>query len=248
MWVWALLSLLMSVGRAETADEIIARARAANQVSSSIQNLRMTITRGASSRTRDLVLKSRREADGTVKTRMDVAAPSDVAGTKLLMIQRPNVPIEQYVYLPATKRLNRLAGSQRTGNFLGSDFNYEDLEFRSAAEGSRSVTAETPTEWEITTVTPEGSSYSKVVVHMDKTDLIAKKVEFFDRKTGTLAKELLVNKIEKDRARNVPVETQMRNLKGGKDWSTTITIQSHQYDVGKDVLPDDTFTPQALEN
>jgi len=246
MWVWALLSLVMSVGRAETADEIIARARAANQVSSSIQNLRMTITRGSQSRTRDLVLKSRREADGTVKTRMDVAAPSDVAGTKLLMIQHANAPIEQYVYLPATKRLNRLAASQRTGNFLGSDFNYEDLEFRSAAEGSRSITADTPTEWEITTVTPEGSSYAKVVVHMDKAMLIAKKVEFFDKKTGTLAKELLVNKIEKDGARNVPVETQMRNVKTGG--FTTITIQSHQYDVGTDVLPDETFTPQALEN
>jgi hypothetical protein len=246
MWVWALLSLVLSVGRAETADEIIARARAANQVSSSVQNLRMTITRGSSSKSRDLVLRSRREADGTVKTRMDVASPSDVAGTKLLMIQHPNAPIEQYVYLPATKRLSRLASSQRTGNFLGSDFNYEDLEFRSAAEGSRSITGETPTEWQITTVTGEGSSYSKVVVHMDKANLIAKKVEFYDKKTGTLAKELVVNKIEKDGARNVPVETQMRNIKTGG--TTTITIQSHQYDVGKDVLPDETFTPGALEN
>lgn len=244
--MWAMLLLVMGVGRAETADEVIARARAANQVSSSIQTLRMTITRGTQVQTKEIDLRSRREADGTVKTRLELTAPSDVAGTAVLLIDRPSVPDEQYVYLPATKRTNRLSGAQRAGAFMGSDFSYHDLEFRSAAEGDRSITADTPTEWEITTKTAPETGYSKVVVHMSKAELVAKKVEFYD-KEGALLKELVVTKLVKDGSRNVPVESEMRNVQAQKVQKTTVTIVKYQYEVGQDLLPDETFTPASLE-
>jgi hypothetical protein len=239
----ALVWLVLGSAWAQTADEVVAKARAANQMSSSIQMLRLTWTKGGQPRVRELELRTRREGD-VVKTYMKWTTPSDVAGMAFQQIDNPGKSDELLMWQPAYQRTQRISGTARTGAFFG-DFTFEDLEIRSAADGAHALgTGAAADVWVIETTPLQGSSYSKIVATISKADLVARKVQFYD-KTGALAKELTVVKTAQEGARTVVLESEMRDVK--KDSKTRIEVLSHRFDVSKDELPDETFTPAYLE-
>lgn len=53
--------------------------------------------------------------------------PRDVKGTALLSISHIQTSDEQFLYLPALKRVKRISSSNKSGPFMGSEFAYEDL-------------------------------------------------------------------------------------------------------------------------
>jgi hypothetical protein len=53
--------------------------------------------------------------------------PRDIEGTALLSYSRPSADDDQWLYLPALKRVKRIASGNRAGSFVGSEFSYEDL-------------------------------------------------------------------------------------------------------------------------
>lgn len=242
--MFALLLALLPLAHAETADEVIAKARAANRVESSMQKLTMTIVaKGGATRSREVDLRSRREGE-VVKTYMRILSPSDVAGTQLLMVDNPGKVDEQLVYLPAFKQVNAVSGGARKGNFVGSDFTYEDLEIREAATGTHTMASEAADAWVIQTTMAPGGAYSKLLSTIGKTDLVIRKVEFYDT-AGALMKVLTVKRTEKEGAVTLPVETELANVQKGT--KTVLVITEHHLNVPKTDLPDDTFTRAYLE-
>src|SRR5688500_19079610 len=53
--------------------------------------------------------------------------PGDVRGTAVLTHSHADGSDDQWIFLPAIKRVKRVAGNSRTGPFMGSEFAYEDL-------------------------------------------------------------------------------------------------------------------------
>ena len=53
--------------------------------------------------------------------------PADVRGTALLTHTHKTGDDDQWLYLPALKRVKRIGSSNRSGSFVGSEFSYEDL-------------------------------------------------------------------------------------------------------------------------
>jgi outer membrane lipoprotein-sorting protein len=51
----------------------------------------------------------------------------DIRGTGFLTHQHGRREDDQWIYLPATKKIKRLASAERKESFVGSDFAYEDL-------------------------------------------------------------------------------------------------------------------------
>lgn len=242
--MFALLLTLLPAARAETADEVIAKVRAANRVESSIQTVQMTlVSKTGSSRTREIELRTRREGD-VVKTHMKMLAPSDVAGIQFLMVDNLGKPDEQYQCLPALHKVNQISGSARKGDFVGSDFTYEDLEIREAASGTHTLAGDTAEAWTIETQVAPGGAYSKIRSTIYKSDMIIHKVEFFDT-AGALVKVLEVEQTAKDGAVTLPVRTKMTNVQKGT--KTLLEITKHRIGVPKTELPDDTFTRAYLE-
>lgn len=232
------------VAYADTAEEIIERARAANQVESSIQSLRMVVvSKTGSERVKELELRSRREAD-KVSSYIEVKAPSDVAGTKLLMIDHDTAADEQMTYLPVYKRVNRISGSSRKGAFIGSDFSYEDLDIREAAEGRHTLVEETDLTWVIDTIPEDSVQYSRIRAHISKSDHVARKVEFFDKKEQPL-KLLEVQQVAVEGDISLPVLSKMSNLQRGTH--TTLEITEHRLNLSEEELPPETFTAAYLE-
>ena len=55
-------------------------------------------------------------------------APPDIGGTALLTHEALGARDDsQWLYLPAYKRVRRIAGGDRSGRFVGTEFSYEDL-------------------------------------------------------------------------------------------------------------------------
>lgn len=55
-------------------------------------------------------------------------APADIKGTALLTHEALGVSDDQqWLYLPAYKRVKRIAATNRSGRFVGTEFSYEDL-------------------------------------------------------------------------------------------------------------------------
>ncbi len=84
------------------------------------------INAGGQQRVRDMKMKVL-ERDGGDKSLMEFLSPSDVKGTKFLSYEHADKDDDQWLYLPALKRVKRIASRNKSGSFMGSEFSYEDL-------------------------------------------------------------------------------------------------------------------------
>ena len=57
-------------------------------------------------------------------------SPADVKGTSFLTWNHPEKNNEQWLYLPALKRVKRIPQSGRSKSFMGSDFSFDDMSKR----------------------------------------------------------------------------------------------------------------------
>ncbi len=53
--------------------------------------------------------------------------PRDVRGTAFMSFTHKFEPDDQWLYLPALKRIKRIASRNKSGPFMGSEFSYEDI-------------------------------------------------------------------------------------------------------------------------
>ena len=72
--------------------------------------------------TRDIEVKMLEKKSEAPWSLITFNSPRDVAGTALLSQGE-----EQWLYLPAARRVRRISSSNRSGPFVGSEFSYEDL-------------------------------------------------------------------------------------------------------------------------
>ena len=66
------------------------------------------------------------EGDGD-KTLSLFHEPRDVRGTAMLTFSHGLEPDDQWLYLPAIKRVKRISSRNQSGPFMGSEFAFEDL-------------------------------------------------------------------------------------------------------------------------
>ncbi len=118
--------------------------------------------------------------------------PRDVRGTAMLTFTHGLDPDDQWLYLPAVKRVKRISSKNKSGPFMGSEFAFEDL-------GSQEIEKYTykylrdevcGEGYECTVIERypayENSGYTKQIVWMDKEHYRAIKIEFYDRKEKLL--------------------------------------------------------------
>lgn len=240
-----LSALLVPAGaHATTPDQILEEARAAQKVDRSIQVVRMTlVSRGGAERVREFELRVRRDGD-ILKSWTRFQHPADVAGTQLVVVDHPDTVDEQLLYLPALKRVNRIAGKARSGSFMGSDFRFEDLELSGASDATASLVSEDDTTWVLDAIPGGSSSYGRLRLHVARADHLPRKVEYFDKK-GTAVKVLEVSEVIVDGGIAIPKVSVMRDLKRGTQ--TRMEVLSHRLDVPPEEIPDETFTAAWME-
>ena len=117
--------------------------------------------------------------------------PQDVKGTALLTFSHKQGPDDQWLYLPALKRVKRISSSNKSGPFMGSEFAYEDISSQEVEKYTykylrdETVDGEPMYVFERYPVDPK-SGYTRQVVWMDKSEFRERRIDYYDRKNSLL--------------------------------------------------------------
>ena len=167
--------------------------------------------------------------------------PRDVKGTALLIHAHKNKADEQWLYLPALKRVKRISSSNRAGSFVGSEFSYEDLGAQEVEKFTYAyVRDEACGELQLPCAvlervpTDKKSGYKRQLAWYDRDELRLWKVEYYDRKNTRL--------------KTLDITGYKKYL--GRYWhADKMTMQNHQTGKSTDMLWQEyTFQADLDEN
>ena len=130
------------------------------------------------------------ENDGD-KTMIIFDRPRDVKGTALLTYSHKTGPDDQWLYLPALKRVKRIASRNKSGPFMGSEFAYEDLASQEVEKYTYRYLRDEELDGAPMFVlerdpVDEYSGYSRQLAWIDQAEYRPMKIEFYDRKSSLL--------------------------------------------------------------
>ena len=155
----------------------------------------MTMTLiNAKGQTRIRTIRSKSlELDGGDKSLMEFLSPADVKGTKFLNYEHAQKDDDQWLYLPALKRVKRISSKNKSGAFMGSEFSYEDVSsFNIDKYDYKQEDAKTSIlqgkEVYVVERTPnyKYSGYTKQVSYVDTKTFLTLQVDYYDRKKSLL--------------------------------------------------------------
>ena len=112
--------------------------------------------------------------------------PADVKGSSFLRISYEDREDDMWLYLPAFGKVRRIASHTKKGNFMGTDFTFEDLGDRKLGDYAyRLVKEEKVGEkscWVVESTPNKGVStdYSRIVSWIWKDEYIPLREEFYD--------------------------------------------------------------------
>ena len=186
------------------------------------------------------------EGDGD-KSMFVFDEPRNVKGTAMLVHSHKKAADDQWLYLPALKRVKRISSSNRSGSFMGSEFAYEDMGTQEVEKFSYRYLRDEPCGDLVCAVTERvptdrKSGYRRQIVWQDRDELRAWKIEYYDRKDAHL-KTLALASYGKylDRFWQAGEMTMVNHLTGK---STVLTWADYQFGTN---LAERDFTTTGLK-
>jgi len=173
--------------------------------------------------------------------------PADVKGTKMLTYAHGLEPDDQWLYLPALKRVKRISSRNKSGPFMGSTFAFEDLGSQEVEKYTYRYLREEPCgdyRCHVLELYPayEFSGYTREVVWMDTEAYRVVRIDYYDRKQALL-KTLTASEFRQYLGHYWrPGRMEMENHQTGK--STLLEWADYAFGTG---LDDGEFRPQALD-
>ncbi len=190
-------------------------------------------------------LENTQDNDGD-KSFVLFTTPLDIQYTTLLTHTHIKEADDQWLYMPATKRVKRITTTNKSGSFVGSEFSYEDMTSPEVAKYTyRYLRDEACGDLQCFVVERypvyDNSGYSKQIAWIDQNEYRFQKIEFYDRK-DELLKKLSLRDYHKYldkywRSHDMLME----NLQTGK--STKMIWNEYQFRSG---LTESSFSQQAL--
>jgi predicted RND superfamily exporter protein/outer membrane lipoprotein-sorting protein len=125
-------------------------------------------------------------------------SPRDVKGTGFLTYTHKVGDDDQWLYLPALKRVKRISSQNKSGSFMASEFSYEDFSSQEIEKFTYKWIKDDNYEdqdyyvVERYPVDKNNSGYTRQVMWIDKSEYRTWKIEFYDRK-NSLQKTLTTN-------------------------------------------------------
>lgn len=175
--------------------------------------------------------------------------PLDIKGTAFLIYEHKDKEDDMWFYLPALRKIKRLAASGKSRAFMGSDFSnydigggeYEDWNYRlfgevKIGEDSCWIIEALPKSKDV----EKKTGYSKAIKWISKKSFVVLKSDYYDR-SGSLFKRTTVDSVI--HLKGVFFEKTMtaKNLDSGH--KTIMEFQDLKVNQG---LPDNLFTLRSL--
>lgn len=172
--------------------------------------------------------------------------PLDVKGTAFLSFSHIVGDDDQWLYLPALKRVKRIASRNKSGPFLGSEFAFEDLSSFEVEKNTYNYLRDEAC-GELTCYVVEMdpvdkySGYTRVVAWVDQEHYRVHKIDFYDRR-DTHLKTLTIEgyQLYEDKFWRAAKQI-MVNHKNGK--GTDILVENIRFNTG---LSDADFNENKL--
>jgi len=176
---------------------------------------------------------------GSDKRMVKFLSPADQKGIAFLSLPDDVM----YLYLPAFKKVRRIASHIKNNKFAETDFSYEDMEAIKYTEKYIPTLQETEEKHYVLQLIPkEGvkTDYSKLIMWVRTDNFYPVKIEHYDKK-NKLYKVMVREKIEKVDGYWISRESTMEDLKA--EHKTRMIIEEVKFDLG---LSDDRFTKRYL--
>ena len=192
---------------------------------------------------RQMVLEVSDDGDKSI---MVFDRPRDLKGTAILTFTHKVGNDDQWLYLPALKRVKRISAADKSGPFMGSEFAYEDLASQEIEKYRYRYLRDEQIDGEACFVieripVDERSGYSRQEAWYDKSEYRLRRIDYFDRKGEPLkTMELTDYRLYLEKYWR-PDLMLMSNLQTGR--STLLQFDRYQFQVG---LKDKDFSRGAL--
>jgi len=242
------LALIASSVFAQNVEDIVDASR--NRIGATTVSSRSTMTitaRDGSTTERLMDQYSSDDASGRGRAVMVFQRPASVAGTRFLTLEKKDGDDDKWIFLPALGKVRRIAASEGSSSFVGTDFSYDDISAmdRSADKDNHVLLQEESIDGVPCYVIEskpkdKGYQYSRVVSWIEKESKAVRKMELYDGK-GELVKRLEILKLETVQSWLTPIETRMTSLKDNT--STLIHVDIIKYDQK---IPEGVFSTDYL--
>lgn len=174
--------------------------------------------------------------------------PADIRGTGLLIWSYTDIEKDddRWLYLPALKKIRRIAGESKNDYFMGTDFTYDDMGGRNLDEDIHELLGKEQLDGEecykvASVPVDRDDMYSRKIAWVIPDKWITKQVEFYDQE-GELLKVLKAADIREVDGVWTPFNLHMHNLQDNHQ--TRIEIQSVEFNREVD---ESTFTTNTLQ-
>ena len=174
-------------------------------------------------------------------------SPKSIRGTALLSYSYKFQPDDQWLFLPAFKRVKKITSRNRSGPFLSSEFAFEDLALQEVEKFTYRLLADESDEagdYYLVERRPvdDTSGYSHQIVRLDQAELRIQHIEYFDARERPL-KTLTVSGYQRYLEQYwKPGQMMMSNLQTGR--STQLLWHDYQFGLGLDADRD--FSTNSL--
>ena len=235
-------------------DEIIKRLNARNEGQAVSRNVLMEmIDKRGKTRTRQ-TRSYRKYFDDEKRTVIFYLKPRNIKDTAYLTYDYAAVDRDddQWLYLPAMRKVRRISAADRGDYFLGTDFTYEDIkkETKVSAEdytyrtlGEETIDGHHTYIIEATPINQKIAKelgYSKVKMWVDSEIWISRKTDFHDLRGKHLKTTLTLN-VQNIQGIWTPLRLEVNNHKSGHQSKFTFSDIDYNTEIS-----DDLFTERAL--
>ena len=174
--------------------------------------------------------------------------PADIRGTGLLLwsYKESGKEDDRWLYMPALKKIRRIAGESKNEYFMGTDFTYDDMGGRNIDDDVHNLLGEEKLDgaecYKIESVPKDKNEmYNKKIAWVIPEKWITAKVEYYD-KSDELMKVLTMSDIREVDGIWTPFVLYMDNL--SKSHQTKIKIEEVRFNIE---MNDQTFTTTTLQ-
>lgn len=160
-------------------------------------------------------------------------SPSDIKRMTFMVKKYNDRADERALYVPAIDLIKKIAASDKSSSFVGSDFSYEDVSGRLWTEDNHELLGETDLNgqaaYQIKSVPKVSDYFAYKMTYVSKKTILPLREEYYDE-NGTVFKVFTAEKI--DTIQGVPTITVRKMENVAKKQYTTVVFAEIQYNIG----------------
>jgi outer membrane lipoprotein-sorting protein len=232
---------------AQNAEEIVRSSRDRIQADAVYTRSTMILMAKNGAETRRVIEQFSKDGPRGNRVVIVFHEPRSVAGTRFLTMENPGGEDDRWIFLPDRGRVQRIAASDGSKSFVGTDFSNDDI---SSADRRVDLDQHSLLREEdlgnnpcyVIQSVPRDSSYqySRMIQWIDRNTWVSHRIELYDKR-NVLVKTLEILRLEERDGRLSPMQTRMTSHAAGT--YTQINVDDIRYNAR---IPEGIFTQEYL--